>query len=360
MAGAVRKLNKIERSELTRLMHSGEDGRIVRRAQMIRLSSQGVKVPEIAAAWDVTVQTVLKTLHRFDTEGLERLVDRPRGGRPAKVTDKYVEVFKDAVQRSPRDPGCPFGSWTLTRLREHIGHQTGVSPNLRFLSALTAKHGIVYRRPRRLMAHLRDLREYDKKEATFEFPKRTRSSQNPISLNSGINSWCGIGTPCSSWSWTMPPITARQEILDLLVEHETHVQVIWLPAYSPELNMIEGLWGNLKQISVEDTSLRRPDVRGIGGGRIRQLQQRPETVLSLAHNTARDLRKTAQGRINVPSATRDARDGPKRVRHAVYHGFSVGRKRLPHIVILARCRRQLACWARRRRVSTRSPAASPP
>jgi transposase len=181
MAVFVRKLKKAERSELLRLLHSREDGRVVRRAQMILQSSQGIKVPAIASAWDTTIQTVLKTIHRFNAEGLVSLADKPRSGRPTKATDQYVEVLKEAVQKSPRDLGYPFSSWTLERLREHVGHQTGVLLNPRYLSSLMGKHGIVYRRPKHLMAHLRDPQEYDEKKAILEFLKKTRSRRRPIS-----------------------------------------------------------------------------------------------------------------------------------------------------------------------------------
>jgi transposase len=181
MAVFVRTLKKAERAELSRLIHSREDGRIVRRAQMILQSSQGIKAPAIASAWDTTIQTVLKTIHQFNTEGLASLADKPRTGRPAKVTDHYVKVLKKAVQRSPRDLGYPFSSWTLERLREHLGHQTGVILNPRYLSSLMGKHGIVYRRPKHLMAHLRDPQEYDEKKAILEFLKKTRSRKRPRS-----------------------------------------------------------------------------------------------------------------------------------------------------------------------------------
>ena len=181
MAVFVRKLKKAERSELSRLLHSREDGRVIRRAQMILQSSQGIKVPVIASAWDTTIQTVLKTIHRFNAEGLVSLADKPRSGRPTKATNQYVEVLKEAVQKSPRDLGYPFSSWTLERLREHVGHQTGVLLNPRYLSSLMGKHGIVYRRPKHLMAHLRDPQEYDEKKAILEFLKKTRSRRRPIS-----------------------------------------------------------------------------------------------------------------------------------------------------------------------------------
>ena len=186
MAVFVRKLKKAERSELSRLIHSREDGRVVRRAQMILQSSQGIKVPAIASAWDTTIQTVLKAIHRFNAEGLVSLVDKPRSGRPTKATDQYVEVLKEAVQKSPRDFGYPFSSWTLERLREHLGRLTGTLLNPRYLSQLMARHGIVYRRPKHLMTHLRDSKDYNEKKAILEFLKNAQSKGAPASPSSTL------------------------------------------------------------------------------------------------------------------------------------------------------------------------------
>ncbi len=176
MAVFVRELKTREQAELSRILHSHEDGRIVRRAQMILQSAQGIRVPAIASAWDTTAQTVLKTIRRFNAEGLAGLADKPRSGRPAKATEHYVELLKEAIRCSPRDLGYPFSSWTLKRLREHVGRETGVLLNPRYLSSLMGKHGIVYRRPKHLMTHLRDPQEYDEKKALLEFRKKGRST----------------------------------------------------------------------------------------------------------------------------------------------------------------------------------------
>lgn len=83
-------------------------------------------------------------------------------------------------------------------------------------------------------------------------------------------------------------------ILALLAEHADHVFVVWLPKYSPELNLIEGLWGYLKKSAlnnyfygtVESLEMAIHDA-------FAELQQHPETALSLAYKTSTDLRKTA-------------------------------------------------------------------
>lgn len=175
----VRGLTKPEQAELSRLIRSNQDARVVRRAQMIRLSAQGKKTTDIAEMWDVTVATVLRTIQNFNSDGLKSLADKPRKGRPRKTTNRYVSLLKQAVQKSPRDFGYPFSSWTLKRLREHLGHKTGTLLNPCYLSGLMAREGIVYRRPKHVMAHLRNLKDYNEKKAILEFLKNARSKGEP-------------------------------------------------------------------------------------------------------------------------------------------------------------------------------------
>jgi transposase len=177
----VRELTPAERKELTGLIHSNGDARVVRRAQMIRLSAEGKTASEIAALWDVTDEAVRRRIHRFDSEGISGLADKPRRGRPPKATDRYVALLKEAVQTNPRELGYPFSSWTLERLREHLAYQSHIVLSPHYLSQLMAANDIVYRRPKHGMEHLRDPEEYDEKKAFLEFLKKGRFAPQPPS-----------------------------------------------------------------------------------------------------------------------------------------------------------------------------------
>ena len=126
--------------------------------------------------WTVHPQTVRRTIQAFNAAGVATPPDKPRCGRPPKTTDQYVTLLKEAVQTNPHDTGYPFSSWTLDRLREHVGRRTGVLLNPRYLSPLTGKYGIVYRRPKHVMPHLRDAKDYDEKKALLEFLKNAQHS----------------------------------------------------------------------------------------------------------------------------------------------------------------------------------------
>ena len=83
-------------------------------------------------------------------------------------------------------------------------------------------------------------------------------------------------------------------IRQLLDDHSDHVFVIWLPRYSPELNLIEGLWGYLKRSALNNYFYGQIEsLEGAIHEAFGELQQHPETALSLAYKTNQNLRKTA-------------------------------------------------------------------
>ena len=57
-------------------------------ARMIALSWDGERVEAIAKELQCSAQTVRRRLHRFDAEGIAGLGDRPRSGRPSRLTER--------------------------------------------------------------------------------------------------------------------------------------------------------------------------------------------------------------------------------------------------------------------------------
>jgi len=176
MAGElfVRALTDAEHRQLQGLIHTHRDARVLRRAQVVGLSARGKTTHQIADVLERSWSGVRKIINRFNRDGLASLADKPRVGRPSKATDRYVALMKQAVQQSPRDLGYGFNAWTLERLGEHLARQTRVILSAARLSSLMRDHGIVYRRPKHGMSHLRDPREYSEKKAFLEFVKRGR------------------------------------------------------------------------------------------------------------------------------------------------------------------------------------------
>jgi transposase len=190
----VRPLSAEEATQIEKLIRQGGDARVVRRAQMIRLSAKKRKCREIAELLGFTVPTVHRTIDAFNECGVKGLRDRPRSGRPRKATDKYIECLKEAVASSPLDFGYVFTSWTLPRLREHLARKYGVVLHPDYLGRLMSRHGIVYRRPRHVMGHLSDPEEYEEKKEFLDFLKKRRSMRAVGSTSSSSMSVRFIST----------------------------------------------------------------------------------------------------------------------------------------------------------------------
>jgi len=72
---------------------------------MVVLSWEGKGVETIAKELQCSAQTVRCQLHRFDAEGIEGLGDRPRSGRPSRLTEgersKLITLGRKAPPREP-------------------------------------------------------------------------------------------------------------------------------------------------------------------------------------------------------------------------------------------------------------------
>lgn len=101
------------------------------RAQLITASWTGHHVPQIAAALHCHPKTVRRWLHRFNTDGLDGLADRPIPGRPRRITEtersQIIALARSTppgrLERTPAgqlaavaEDGC--AQWTLDTLAE--------------------------------------------------------------------------------------------------------------------------------------------------------------------------------------------------------------------------------------------------
>ena len=91
------------------------------RLSIVRLSTQGMSVPEIARELNVTTVTVRKWLNTFNNDGLRQLLVLKRGGGPKP---KFSLADEAAIVRiaamNPRDLGLPMASWSLRELRAYL------------------------------------------------------------------------------------------------------------------------------------------------------------------------------------------------------------------------------------------------
>src|SRR3954468_99230 len=154
-------LDAVEERKVRRLAgarHAPADW--IRRAQMVALSWDGVRVPAIAAALGCSPKAVRERLARFAAEGLDGLGDRPGAGRKPRIgqaersqlialarsTPPGRLVRNDAGELSAADPDGP-AVWTLDALTA-AARAAGIEIARSQVRRILLAEGVRGRRPR--------------------------------------------------------------------------------------------------------------------------------------------------------------------------------------------------------------------
>jgi transposase len=146
MALRVRNLTEDEKASIHRLAHSRtEPARLVERARIIWLGSQGQRAPAIARALRVTEATGRQWLKRFNAHGVAGLQDQPRSGRPPTYTAEEVGEVIALSLTDPQSLGLPFASWTLDRLAAYLNEAKGIAIKRTRIDELLLAEGLRWR-----------------------------------------------------------------------------------------------------------------------------------------------------------------------------------------------------------------------
>jgi len=122
-------------------------GRVAQRAHMVLLSARGYSVPQIADIFEVGEDTVRTWLQRYQREGPDGLVDRPRPGRPPRY--RQARQVLDAQATLPPDQaGLVQGCWTVGLLTQVLALQHGIVRSLASVRRLLRAGGWRWARPR--------------------------------------------------------------------------------------------------------------------------------------------------------------------------------------------------------------------
>ncbi|MER5322542.1 helix-turn-helix domain-containing protein [Streptosporangium roseum] len=133
----------------------------IRRAQIIALSWERLRVPQIARELGCAEKTVRYRLARFNAEGLEGLVDRPGAGRKRRIREAERSQIIALARTSPpgqpaRDPATGElatadeagpGVWTLDTLTEAV-HALGIVVARSQVRRVLLAEGVRWRRTR--------------------------------------------------------------------------------------------------------------------------------------------------------------------------------------------------------------------
>src|SRR5256712_11838937 len=111
---------------LDTVLKQTKEARVSRRAKAVRDVVKGRRMQNVSDALQFTYSALRKWVHRFANQGLQGFVDRPRPGRPAKVTCELEQHLNHLVDQDPLQHGSLYSQWSCRELATVLAQQTGV------------------------------------------------------------------------------------------------------------------------------------------------------------------------------------------------------------------------------------------
>ena len=111
---------------LDTLMKHSKEARVFRRAQAVREVVAGQTVKAVSGTFPFTHSALRKWVQRFAQEGTGGLFDRPRSGRPAKMTGQIEAQLNQLVDQDPLQHGSVHSQWSCRELAIMLSQQSGV------------------------------------------------------------------------------------------------------------------------------------------------------------------------------------------------------------------------------------------
>jgi transposase len=111
---------------LDTLLKQTKEARVFRRAQAVREVVAGHHINAVSAAFHLADSALRKWVQRFAQEGPQGLRDRPRSGRPPKVTCELEQHLNRLIDQDPLKHGSVSSQWSCRELAAALARETGV------------------------------------------------------------------------------------------------------------------------------------------------------------------------------------------------------------------------------------------
>jgi transposase len=111
---------------LETVLKQTQEARVFRRAQAVREVVVGQHVSTVSKTFHLANSALRKWVQRFAQEGPQGLLDRPRSGRPRKVTCELEQHLNRLVDQDPLEHGSMYSQWSCRELATVFARETGV------------------------------------------------------------------------------------------------------------------------------------------------------------------------------------------------------------------------------------------
>ncbi|WP_311947051.1 IS630 family transposase [Halomonas piscis] len=297
----VESLSESELHTLLSAYHHGEKRALRRRAHAILLSDQGHTINQISEILQVRRDAVSIWLKKWEVSGLDGLIDKPRSGRTPALDDADHQRLQELVAEQPHQ---------LRSLHARFQEETGKIVSLITLRRAPKKNGFSFKRIRHSLKERRNETDFRNTQGLIKVLQQWEDlgdhelyyfDESGFSQSSSVPyAWSPVGEPCEITAYShsrrlnvlgflsragklvyhtttesvttqivieafdqfvaqKDPDTFAVVVLDNASMHRSkafrrkilewmshRVHLVYLSAYSPELNLIEILWRQMK------------------------------------------------------------------------------------------------------------------
>ncbi len=151
---------------LKKLARKSKDARQRRQYDIVRLSLNGKKKPEIAEIMDMSLQGIYNVLNRYKAKGVEGLILGKAKGRERKLTEEQeAELYEVISEKLPKDVGLePFCNWTAPLACKYVKNHFGVEFSERGMRDVFYRLKLSYTRPTYTLAKADPVKQEEFKE----------------------------------------------------------------------------------------------------------------------------------------------------------------------------------------------------
>ena len=145
------ELSPAERDELERRLRAGTtEHRVHERLRLVRAVADGATVPAAARSLGCHPQTVRQAVKRFLAAGFAGLADRPRAGRPPRLSEADLLALEERLDADAQSGARP---WTLPQLAAWLAEERGVTISPDRLGVLLKRRDVRWKRTKRATTH---------------------------------------------------------------------------------------------------------------------------------------------------------------------------------------------------------------
>ena len=136
------------KGKLKKLRKLTKNKKVADRLLACIMRKKGKSIEEIAEELGIPYTTVHRWLVKIAKKGLKAIYDKPKPGRPCRLTTKQLRKVYRIVSEDPKKHGFQGGAWTARRLGAVVKKEFGVEYGERGMQLLLHRIGLTCRLPR--------------------------------------------------------------------------------------------------------------------------------------------------------------------------------------------------------------------